>query len=99
MDDKSTTIGLGWTCIEDLISVRENGEIQIHSIFGNLKTLFSIVKDAKAIDFRVFHTINSNSGTFTTGIVLLTSKRKFLIVKDVYEQKLQQFPELPSLFS
>lgn len=84
--------------MEDLLSVRENGEIQIHGMFGNLKTLFSVVKDAKVIDFRIFHTINSYSGTFTTGIVVLTSKRKFLVVKDVYEQKLQQFPELPSPF-
>lgn len=96
LDEKSPTIGLGWTFNEDLIIIRENGEIQLYSMFGILKTLFSIIKDGKAVDYRVFHTLNSYSGTFTTGIVVLTSKRKFLIVKDIYEQKLQQFPELPS---
>ena len=83
--------------MEDLISIRENGEIQIYSMFGSIKTLSQVIKDStKAIDFRVFNTINSYSGIYTTGIVVLTSKRKFLVVKDVYEQKLQQFPELPS---
>ena len=66
-------------------------------MFGSIKTLSQVIKDStKAIDFRVFNTINSYSGIYTTGIVVLTSKRKFLVVKDVYEQKLQQFPELPS---
>lgn len=81
--------------MEDLISIRENGEVHIHNMFGNLKFLFHMVKDSRAVDFRIFDTINTYSGTYTTGIVVLTSKKKFLIVKDVYDQKLQQFPEIP----
>lgn len=96
MDEKSPTLGVGWTFTEDFVAIKENGEIQIYSMFGSLKTLFNIIKDGKATDYRIFHTMNSYSGTYSTGIVMLTSKRKFLIVKDIYEQKLQQFPELPS---
>ena len=73
----------------------ENGEIHIHTMFGNLKTLFNVCKDSKAVDFRVFHTINSYSKTYSTGLVVLNARKKFLVVKDVYEQKLQQFPEAP----
>ena len=81
--------------MEDLVSIRENGEIYIHSMFGTLKFLFSMLKEARAIDFRVFNTVNAYSGTYTTGVVVLTSKKKFVVVRDVYEQKLQQFPEIP----
>ncbi len=95
LEDKATTIGIGWTSVEDLISIRDNGEIHIHNMFGNLKFLFNMIKDGKAVDFRIFNTINTYSGTFSTGVVVLTSKRKFVIVKDVYEQKLQQFPDIP----
>ena len=63
---------------------------------GSIQTLFSIVKTpVKIVDFRVFNTINAYSGTFTTGIVVLTSKNKFVIVKDLYDPKLLQFPEMP----
>lgn len=95
LEDKSTTIGLGWTSMEDLLSIRENGEIHIHSMFGVLKSLFNVVRDSRAVDFRIFNSINSYSGTYTTGVVVLTSKKRFVLVKDVYEQKLQQFPEIP----
>ena len=81
--------------MEDLISIRENGEVYIHGMFGNLKVLFNVVKEARVVDFRIFNTINSYSGTFSTGIVVLTSKKKFVVIKDVYEQKLQQFPDIP----
>lgn len=81
--------------MEDLISIRENGEIYVHSMFGQLKFLFNMIRDSRAIDFRIFNTINSYSGTYSTGVVILTSKKKFVVVKDVYEQKLQQFPEIP----
>ncbi len=81
--------------MEDLISIRENGEIHIHNMFGSLKFLFNVVRDSRAVDFRIFNSINSYSGAYTTGIVVLTLKKKFVVVKDVYEQKLQQFPDIP----
>jgi hypothetical protein len=82
--------------MEDLIIIKENGEIQVRTMFGTLKTLFNVIKDTKAIDYRVFNTINTFSGTYTTGVVVLTAKNKFVIVKDIYDPKLLQFPELPS---
>jgi hypothetical protein len=82
--------------MEDLIIIKENGEIQVRTMFGTLKTLFNVIKDTKAIDYRVFNTINSFSGTYTTGVVILNAKNKFVIVKDIYDPKLLQFPELPS---
>lgn len=81
--------------MEDIVLVKKNGEIQIRTMYGQLKTLINITKDSEAIDYRIFNTINTYSGTFTTGIVVRTNKNKFIIVKDVYELKLQQFPELP----
>ncbi len=95
LEDKSATLGLGWTSMEDLLSVRENGEIHIHNMFGSLKFLFTIIRDSRVLDFRTFNSINPYSGAYTTGVVVLTSKKKFVIVKDVYEQKLQQFPDIP----
>jgi hypothetical protein len=85
--------------MEDLIIIKETGEVQLRNMFGVLKTLFNVVKDSRAIDFRVFNTINSYSGTFTTGIAILTAKNKFVIIKDVYDIKIQQFPEIPGIFS
>ena len=83
--------------MEDLIIIKENGEIQIRNMFGTLKTLFNVFKDTKAIDFRVLNTINSFSGTYVTGVVVLTAKNKFVIIKDVYDPKLLQFPELAGI--
>lgn len=83
--------------MEDLIIIKENGEIELRNMFGVLKTLFNVLKDSRAIDFRVFNTINSYSGTYTTGVVIYTAKNKFIIVKDVYDPKLQQFPEIPGI--
>lgn len=96
LEEKSVIIGIGWTCTEDLIIVKETGEIQIRTFFGVLKTLFTMGKDSRAIDFRIFNTINTYTGTYSTGVVIQTAKNKFIIVKDVYDVKIQQFPELPS---
>jgi hypothetical protein len=82
--------------MEDLIVVKETGEVQLRTMFGILKTLFNVSKDSRAIDFRVFNTINTYTGTFNTGIAILTSKNKFILVKDVYDPKIQQFPEISS---
>ena len=68
----------------------------MYGMFGSLKNLFGVIKDAKAIDYRVFQYKNSYNGTYTTGVALLTSKKKFMIVKDVYDPKIQQFQEIPS---
>jgi hypothetical protein len=84
--------------MEDLIIIKDTGEVQLRNMFGILKTLFNVVKDSRAVDFRIFNTINSYSGTFTTGIAIVTAKNKFLIIKDVYDIKIQQFPEIPSIF-
>lgn len=81
--------------MEELIVIKENGEIQIRTMFGAIKSLFNVIKDSRAVDFRVFNTINTYSGIFTTGVVVLSGKNKFIYVKDVYDPKLQQFPELP----
>jgi hypothetical protein len=86
--------GLGWTCMEDLLILKETGELQIRNMFGDLKSLFNMIKDSQSISFRIFNTINTYSGTFNTGIVVLTSKNKFVLVKDVYDVKIQQFPEI-----
>ena len=64
-------------------------------MFGSLKSLFNVVKDSRAIDFRIFNTINTYSGVFTTGVAILTAKNKFILIKDVLDPKLQQFPEMP----
>jgi hypothetical protein len=83
--------------MEDIIIIKESGEIQIRSMFGVIKSMFNVLKDSRAVDYRIFNTINTYSGTFTTGIVILTAKNKFVIVKDVYDPKLQQFPEIPGM--
>jgi hypothetical protein len=80
--------------MEDIVIVKENGEIQIRTMFGILKSYFNVIKDSRAVDFRLFNTINSYNGTNTTGIVILTAKNKFTIVKDLYDPKIQQFPEI-----
>lgn len=95
MEDKSIIIGLGWTSMEDLVIVKESGEVQIRTMFGEIKPLLNVVKDSRAVDFRIFHTINTYTGAYTTGIVVLTAKNKFMLVKDLYAPKLQQFPEIP----
>jgi hypothetical protein len=95
LEEKATIIGIGWTCVEDMLIIKENGEIQVRNMFGTLKSVMNTLRDAKAIDFRIFHTFNTYSSLYTTGIVILSSKRKFIILKDIYDQKLQQFPEIP----
>jgi hypothetical protein len=72
----------------------------VHDIHGNLKNICSIGQDAKdctIIDFKCFNTINTYSNTYTTGIALLSSKMKFHLIKDIYNEKLQKFPDLPGL--
>jgi hypothetical protein len=32
LEDKVTTIGIGWTCMEEMIIVKENGEIQLRTM-------------------------------------------------------------------
>ena len=116
--DKSSggaVIGLGWTCMEDLVVVKESGEVQVRSMFGALKSVFSLVvkESHKCVDFRLFSTVNSFSGMFTTGVCLLLlasssssnrdkksggggggGEQKFVCVKDVYDPKLQHFPDV-----
>lgn len=98
MEDKSTIIGMGWTSFEDLVIVKETGEVQMRSMFGEIKPMLNVVKDSRAVSFRIFHTISSYTGAYTTGIVVLTAKNKFMLVKDLYDPKLQQFPEIPGSF-
>ena len=71
-----------------------NREVQLRNMFGMLKNLFNVVKDSKAVDFRIFNTINTYSNVFTTGIAILTGRNKFIMIKDVYDPKLQQFPDI-----
>lgn len=97
MEDKSTIIGVGWTSNEDVVVVKESGEIQIRTMFGVIKSMLNVVKDSRAVGFRLFNTINTYTGAFTTGIVILTAKNKFILVKDLYDPKLQQFPEIPGI--
>lgn len=94
-------IGLGWTCMEDLLVVTEK-EVYLYDIFGNLKNIITIgpdIKDCKIIDFKVFNTINTYTNSYLTGIVLLTSKLRFHMIKDVYNTKLQKFPDIPGEFN
>ena len=98
MEDKLSIIGLGWTSNEDLIIIKENGYVEIRNMFGEFKSDFNLVKDSRPIDLRIFNTINTYNGVFTTGIAILTSKHRFVIIKDVYDPKQQQFPEIPSYF-
>ena len=83
--------------MEDLLVVGEK-ELYIYDIFGNLKNIISIgpeMKDCKIIEFKCFNTINSYTNSYVTGIVILTSKLKFYSIKDVYNNKLQKFPDIP----
>jgi hypothetical protein len=32
LEDKVTTIGVGWTCMEEMIVIKENGEIQLRTM-------------------------------------------------------------------
>ncbi len=89
-------VGFSWTCMEDLLVVGEK-ELYLYDIYGNLKNIISIgpeMKDCKIIDYKCFNTINSYTNSYITGIVLLTSKLKFYLIKDVYNSKLQKFPDI-----
>lgn len=90
-------VGFSWTCMEDLLVVGEK-DLYVYDIFGNLKNIISIgpeMKDCKIIDFRCFNTINSHTNSYLTGIVIFTSKQKFFLIKDIYNSKLQKFPDIP----
>ena len=94
---QSKMVGFYWTCMEDLLVVGEK-ELYVYDIFGNLNNIISIgtdIKDCKIIDFRCFNTINSYTNSYVTGIVILTSKLKFILIKDIYNSKLQKFPDIP----
>jgi hypothetical protein len=54
--------------------------------------------DWKIIEFRCFNTISSYINSYVTGIVILTSKLKFILIKDIYNSKLLKFPDIPGRF-
>lgn len=88
-------IGIGWTSSEDLMIILENGEIQLRSIYGQPKNVLNVIKDSRAVDFRIFNTVNTYTGSYTTGCVILSAKNKLILIKDVYDPKIQQFPDIP----
>lgn len=91
----SKMVGFSWTCTEDLLVVGEK-ELYLYDIFGNLNNIIGVdIKDCKIIDFKCFNTINSYTNSYVTGIVILTSKLKFILIKDIYNSKLQKFPDIP----
>jgi hypothetical protein len=76
-------------------------ETYIYDLFGNLKNILTIgaeLKDSKIIDYRCFNTINTYTNGYATGIVYLTSKMKYFMIKDIYNIKLQKFPDIPGAF-
>ena len=91
-------VGFSWTSTEDLLVVGEK-ELYLYDIFGNLNNIIGVdIKDCKIIDFKCFNTINSYTNSYVTGIVIPTSKLKFILIKDIYNSKLQKFPDIPGRF-
>lgn len=91
--NSGSLLKLGWSDIEELICVQEDGIVLRYNMFGEFQHKFSLgqeVKDTKVIDARVF------ASSFGTGVAVMTTKFRISLVNSVSVPKTQLLAEMPS---
>ncbi|KAK3106315.1 hypothetical protein FSP39_017525 [Pinctada imbricata] len=89
-------IGFGWSHMEDLLFVQEDGVVLVYDMFLNFKRTFGMgqeAKDVKVTDCSIF---NSYQGT---GIAVLTSTFRIFIVNNIDDIRVRRMAEVPGLQS
>lgn len=87
-------IHVGWSVMEDLLCIEDDGSVLKYDMFGNHQHTFSICDEAKVtkvIEAKVF---NCAGGT---GVAILTSAYRFFLVNSVKDPKTRPMPEIPGL--
>ena len=82
---------VGWSIREELLCLQDDGYVLIYNIFGQFTGYFSMGKDAsdaKVIDGKIF-----TSGS--TGVIVLTPTKRFYLVTNIYDVKLEHLTDLP----
>jgi hypothetical protein len=83
---------MGWSCVEDLICVQDDGSVLIYDIFGNFKRTFTMgqeAKDVKIIQCQIFNSFNGG-----TGIAVLTTSYRIFLVNNIDDARIRRLAEI-----
>ena len=88
---------IDWTQSEDLIRVAKDGHINLYDMMGTVKNDFSLEHELKdnniVLEARIFHSKKSS------GIAILTSNFKYLVVDNVKDPSIKRLVDIPGLSS
>jgi len=86
---------MGWTCVEDLICVQDDGSVLVYDVFGSFKKTFTMGQEAKDVKIIQCHIFNTSSGG--TGVAVLTSSYRIFIVNNVDDPRLRRLAEVQGI--
>jgi len=86
---------MGWSSVEDLICVQDDGSVLIYDIFGTFQRTFTMgqeAKDVKIIQSQIFQ--NFSGGT---GIAVLTTSYRIFLVNNIDDVRIRRLADIPGL--
>jgi len=86
---------MGWSCVEDLVCVQDDGSVLIYDIFGSFKKTFTMGQEAKDVKIIQCHIFNTFSGG--TGVAVLTSSYRIFIVNNIDDIRLRRLAEVQGI--
>ena len=86
---------MGWTCVEDLICVQDDGSVLTYDVFGLFKKTFTMGQEAKDVKIIQCHIFNTFSGG--TGVAVLTSSYRIFVVNNIDDPRLRRLAEVQGI--
>ena len=86
---------MGWSCVEDLVCVQDDGSVLVYDIFGSFKKTFTMGQEAKDVKIIQCHIFNTFSGG--TGVAVLTSSYRIFIVNNIDDIRLRRLAEVQGI--
>ena len=86
---------MGWSCVEDLVCVQDDGSVLIYDVFGSFKKTFTMGQEAKDVKVIQCHVFNTFSGG--TGIAVLTSAYRIFVVNNIDDPRIRRLAEVQGI--
>lgn len=86
-------VKMGWSLDEKLICIQDDGSVVLYDMFGNFLHSYSI--DQEAQDLKIIDAIIFTTAQNLTGIAVLTTTYKILLINNFMNPKKRPLSELP----
>ncbi|XP_025080748.1 vacuolar protein sorting-associated protein 16 homolog [Pomacea canaliculata] len=92
--NSGTIVKMGWTIMEDLLFVQDDGVVLVYDMFLTFKRTFSMgqeAKDVKILDARIFTSFQG------TGVAIMTSTFRIFLITNSDSPRIIRLAEVPDL--